>query len=550
MEKGTLRPEDIQEVYLIPTDFFKPDRFIERCQGELRIFRAKIRTEEKEKVKNALNAFQVACLSAPLSEEIKLETTLLFFDTLNHYAQEYASKETFRNIIKSFETQGFRAKLFARFPVKAKMIYAETLLGYHTLLKNESPISSFEKTELLIKAKSFLWKIYIHHIEGKNKLVKLDLSHCLTLLSLTLAELSRWFEPLFYLNEAKAHLLNNPNVEYTRVKVLEAIKIKTCLSYNGQLILKLIDCSLEVLKLPQLLQQQKHQLEEIVTTCRKFLAENKLKVQRLRSHKKKVSKSFNKYNPYRKYCATNQLFLNEHSFFCNCGHSTKDNLQIETSHDHTKIDWVKPFEKMIDVFCYDFILARNNYYYALPGIKVSNSQIKNISRSRARENLKNALLKNAFKTLYSVLDQVAHGIFKVMEIDFESKLREKFPIEKERPKLYFLSMWDFELLDVKLFESNYYLTSLYSIAQDLNNSKYAALKEFRTIRNAMEHKILFIVDDAKEKLSQSNDDIVYTRDELLEKTKILMLLTKSAIFSFTYLARRQSKIKNLIQAPL
>lgn len=545
MEKEFLSHlEEIQEVYIIPADFFKPEGFIERCKRELAIFRAKIRTEEKEKIRTQINAFQVACLHAPLAEDVKIGVALMFLDTLNHYAQQYRSKETYLNIFKSFEKPDFKEKLFAGFPVKAKLVYAESLLGYYMLVKNEEPHFSFGKTAHLIKAKSLLWKVYIHHIEKKNTLTKVDLSHCLSMLSLALAELSRWFEPLFYLNEAKAQLPNNPNIEYSRALILDAVKQKTCLSFNGQLILKIIDSCLEASRFPQILKQQKDQLKEMERECRVFLSEHKLPIQKLRKHKTKVTKSFNKYNPYRKYCAVNQLFLNEHSFFCNCGHSTRDNLQIVTGHDHTKIGWVKQFEKLIDSFAFEFIVARHNFYFSLPGVSVSSFQIRQVKREQPEQNIKNALLKNAFKTLYSLLDQIAQAIFKVLEIDVDKMLREKFPNDNERPKIYFLNMWDLGLFNDKRFADNFYLVSLYSIAQDLTNSKYAALKGFRVIRNAMEHKTLHITLQSKDKLGLSDSDIVYTKEELLEKTKILMLLTKSAIYSFVYLVRKQSKIKH------
>lgn len=542
-DKPSFDGNEIQTVYLIPVEFFQEKDFIIRYKQQLKILRQKIREEEKEKVKGELNAFYFACLNSSLNETIKLEVQLLFFDTLNFYAQQYRSVDTYLNIIKTFEVKELKDLLFSKFPVKAKMVYAETLFEYYSLIKHQEPIFSLERTNLLIQAKWHLWKLYIHHIDKKNELSKLDLSHCLTLLSMCLGELSRWFEPLYYLNEAKSHLLNNPNVEYTRALILDTIKQKTCLSFNGILILKIIDSCREASRLPNILKEQKEQLKKIETESRAFLTKNKQSISKLRNHKLKVSNSFKGYSTYRKFCAINQLYLNEHSYFCNCSNATKDDLRIQTNHDHTKIDWVKPFEQIIDILVNDFILARQNYYYSMEGVKVHTLTEKKFKRNKSDDSLKNALLKNSFKSLYSLLDQIAHGIFEVMDIDYEAKLKTKYPIPDQRPKLYFLNMWDLELIEPKHFEENYYLISLYSIGQDLNNSKYAALKDFRVMRNEMEHKILNIISASDSKNTQSENGIVRTKLELLEKTKILMLLTKSAILSFTYLVRRQSKLK-------
>lgn len=539
-----LNTKNIEEIYLFPVDFFSAPNFLERYKQQIELFKRTIRVEEKEKVKNSLNAFYIACINSQQDENVKLEIHLLFFGTLNIYAQHYNSAETYRNIIKAFETKELKDKLFSKFPINAKMAYAETLFFYYNLIKHEEPLFSFEKIDLIIKAKSYLWKLYIHHIEKKNVLNKADLSHCLTLLSGSLTELSRWVEPLHYLNEAKSYLLNNPNIEYTRALLLDAIKQKTCLSFNGQLILKIIDSCMEASKFPNIMKEQKQQLKEIEKECRTFLSQQKPTIKILRNHKYKTTKIFNNYNPYKKFCAVNQLFLNEHSFFCNCDRSTRDDLQIQTNHNHTKIEWTKQFEIQIDILVHDFIVARHNYYYSLDNNKITSFRGNSTKRNNSNDGIKNALLKNSFKTFYSLLDQIAHGIFHVLDIDYESKLKEQFTKDQGiPPKLYFLNMWDFKLFDEKHFADNFYLISLYSIAQDLNRSKYAALKEFKTIRNAMEHKILHITQEANTTSRFFSDDSVCTKEELVEKTKILMMLTKSAIYSFTYLIRKQSKYK-------
>ena len=60
------------------------------------------------------------------------------------------------------------------------------------------------------------------------------------------------------------------------------------------------------------------------------------------------------------------------------------------------------------------------------------------------------------------------------------------------------------------------------------------------MRNGMEHKTFHITDELNAK---DIDSAVYSKSEIVEKTKILMWLVKAAILSFGYLVRKQSKIK-------
>lgn len=545
----TIESKEIKKVYIMSADFFSAPNFIERFKQQLAIFRNRIRKEEKEVIKEELNIFFSACMHNQSDEKLKIEMHLEYAETLNFYAQQYQSKQTYLNIINSFEIPQFKQQAFSRFPVKLNLTYAGTLVMYYNTIKFDEPLFSFDKTELLIKAKFLLWKTYIQHIEKKNTLSNVDLSQCLFLLSISLTELSRWTEPLYYLNESKKYLRHYPNIEYSRALLLEAIKDKSCLIFNSLLFLQIIDSCVEASNLPHILTEQKTQLKKMELYCRKLLKEQKHTIKFLRKHKANATKSFNKYNSYKKFCLENQLFLNEHSFYCNCVQSTRDTLIIETNHPHTKMEWVKQFNSLLDIFIYDFITARHNYYHSLDSISIPSFRIKGIKRGNESEGIKNALLKNSFKTLYSILDQIAHGIFQVLEIDYESKLKAEFPEEKTRPKIYFLNMWDstLKLFEEKHFADNFYLISLYSISRDLNRSDYAALEGFRKLRNAMEHKILRIVNTKEELKQLTKGEEGCTMQELLEKTKVLMMLTKSAIYSFTYLVRRQSKNKETIQ---
>lgn len=192
-------------------------------------------------------------------------------------------------IINTFEASEFKEKAFNKFSTKAKLVYADTLFQYYNLIKFNEPRFSPDKIDKLILAKSYLWKIYLHNLDGRCILDKEDLGHCLTTLSGCLGELSRWFEPLYLLNEAKIYQPDNPNIEYSRALILVAMKTNTCLSFNGILMVKIIDSCREACKILHILKEQKIQLKIIEKESREFLNKNKQSITKLRKHKTRVA---------------------------------------------------------------------------------------------------------------------------------------------------------------------------------------------------------------------------------------------------------------------
>ena len=104
-------------------------------------------------------------------------------------------------------------------------------------------------------------------------------------------------------------------------------------------------------------------------------------------------------------------------------------------------------------------------------------------------------------------------------------------------------MWDLELITDEHYLDNFYLVSLRSIAKDLDRSEYSALREFKFIRNKLEHDSLIIIHDEKLK-GHFKETSSFLKKDLIEKTLLLLMLTKSAMLTFTYFLRRQSAIRS------
>lgn len=531
-----INPQNIKQLIFLPVDFFKPENLLERLDEEFFKLRTSLKNKNRLEAKNELNALYQICLMSIKTEDIRLNVHLFMFDSLIEYSKKFESIETLDNIIKSIEKPELKGKLFSKLPIKSKIIYGQVLF-YRYELENRKCNGKFSKelTNFLLKSKFYLLKVYTQHLEAKITLSENQLSTCLSYLSICLSQLSRWFEPIYYLGLINQK--NNPNIDYLYAINLDAIKRKTCLDYNGLLILKIIDKCLSVKKNPISHQLQLSQSIELEKENRLLLKKHNLNISTLRNHKKNTTESFKEYNDYKTFCIRNHLYLNEHSFFCNCNSATTDNLSIKTNHQHTQTSWAKNFEEIIESVTYDFINSRYNYYKSLNSTNLNGFYVSQIKRVDSKIKLKNSFLKNSFKMCYSILDQIAYGILQVLNIDYNSILLEKYEEKNKIPKIYFFNIWDEPLFKDSHFGNNFYLISLYSISKDLDNTKFSALREFKQVRNAMEHKIFKISNDKESNLKEG----IYNRNELMEKTKLLLLFTKSCILSFNNLIRLESK---------
>jgi len=524
------------ELYFLPREFFTAPNFIDRFATELQRFIKNIGVDDREDLKNSINAFYQMCHNLIQNKKDRTLAQQLFLETFLQYASHYNSAETYQNIIKYYEESEFKAVLFSKFTFQAPYTYAAALFSFYQISKKEDGSNYNELTDYLLKAKHRLLGIYSQFIDGRVKLKEKEIGNCLSLLAAILGELSRWFEPIYYLEKLEKLKIYTPNMRYVSVLNMDSLRAKTCLNYNGLLLLKVFDdCNL-ILSDPNVMANQKEQIRTLKIKYRKDLRKNKLKITELRKHQRDNAKEVNKHKGIVKYFVDNDLYLTEHAFYCKCKKATIDNLSIKTSHSHTQSSWCDEQQKVLESVKTDFITARNNLYYSLDEVSLR-SHLNGISKNAISiVDLKNSFLSLSFKTCYSILDKIGSEIFKALEIESIKSIKGK------NIDIYFLNMWDLELITDEHFDNNYYLVSLRSIAKDLNRSDYSALKGFKTIRNKLEHGSLKIIQNKSS--IRSSDGDYYLKNDLIEKTLLLIILTKSALFTFTYFLRRQSAIIN------
>ena len=516
---------EIERVYIIPFDFFNEPGFKERLQNEINSLRISLRTEEREEVKSKVNLLSIACQNNLENPHLKEYSNIAILDFLTDYGQHFSNSETFQNIINFFEKDNNKEIYFNSFKFFAKKIYATSYLQLYNIHHVNFPYDvSKESIEWLLKSKFILLSTYKSYLEGEINLSDLELGGCLELLSSCLVQLSRWFESLYYIRLIENKKIDSANGPYMKVHTLDVISKKTCMTFNDLLFLSIVDAAQLVIKSKRSIPQQKAQMINYQSEYRKKIKSGKTSIGVLRKHKQKIKREQSQLSHYDKFIADHNLFLNEHSYFCYCNASATDSLKIETSHEHTKNEIAKENEKIIELLKNEFVIARKAFFQSqFP----NEGQESNIA---SHENLKYAYIKNSFKNCYSILDVIGNSILKILNINVP---------ENQRRRIYFTTIWG-TLITEEHFKDHFYLISLYSIAKDLDNAEFSALKTYKNIRNAFEHKIVHVIDE-NPTTTDTEYEQYFNFIDLVKKTELLLTLTKSAIISFTYFVRKETK---------
>lgn len=243
----------------------------------------------------------------------------------------------------------------------------------------------------------------------------------------------------------------------------------------------------------------------------------------------------------RKFYLNNHLSLSEHGLYCKCNGSARDNLTIPTLNGITG-EYIIPMEFVLNRLKSEFIFARQMYYefvhdnndksikYESCFSELHNDDILNINIEKAR---------TSFRVCFGVLDKIGVAVCDLYKLYPENKI------------VYFQNFWQLDngnrrqkFEDIKTPG----LLALYSIATDLNNRKDGELAFFKEWRNDLEHKFVVVhenetVIDDYSTYSFFDNMLFIQESELIENLKILLQLTRSAIFSFVYMVREDS-LKN------
>lgn len=521
------------------------DQFLIWFKLEVAKLRKKIYTHSQEELKEEINEFFGFYLSRLDEKSLRNEINLSFYELLNEYAYYFKSVQTFENMRTRFKDKEINQDLLVKFPVRFKLIYSVSILAYFNLLRAETKdpknLARKDFIEPALQGKYYLTSLYNEYLSNPKLLSKPQLIKVLNTLGSYLGMFSRWYEGLYFLRKAEILDREDPNTISMKAGILDAIEEKTCSNYGSLLLLETIDSCKWVYNSNRILEKDKIIFREIAKSKRKVLRDQKQSITELRKHKNLHLTEFLDYSNYEKFCFEKDLYLTEHSIYCSCKMSTRDDITIKSGHSHTHINYVDPFEDTLNTVRFDFVLARQNYFNSIPSSKLTGFNTRNIGVQNKVRDLKIAMLKDSFRLCYSILDTIGIAILDALEIDYNKILKEKFPGQNKH--IHFTNLWELGLIETKHFETNYYLQTLYSIAYEVMTKKYSGLKKYREVRNAMEHRI-FRISESK-KVNKKNASVYWMqREELEEMTQLLLVYTKSLIFTYVNFVRKVTVYKD------
>ncbi len=497
----------------------------------------------QEEVRTVINSLYSNLLTQYEHElEIQDEIYLCYFELLNYYSQAYKSSKTLDILIEEYKKPKICNGLNNRQKVRMVLVTSRTDLFRFQILKEET--SDLEKNNkdfifYLLAAKKKLSKLYSEFLANEVELNMGQQIYCLENLGICYADLSRWYESLYYINRGLLLDPNNINLLNTKASVFDRLRDATCQNYSGQLLFQILKTLEKPLKYTGYPQSQIDSLNKFETEVKDELDKFKLNFSDLAKEFNNVEKEKLEVLDYLKFVGSNDLFLSEHSDYCKCKAGMKDNLQIKSSHDHTKISYVEPFEVVLESVKYDFVEARYKFYQSLDHIKIKGTHLRLLKPSiDYNSRIKETFLKESFKLCLSIFDTIAIAILEALKINYVEINKTK---KYGKGNIYFTNIFD-KYIDLESHKRNFYLNTLYSISEDLkeHNSGHRDLKD---IRNTIEHGIFLFQDDRNIEFSFNKTNFkIVSKKVLEEKTKILLVLTKSLIISYTYLVRRESKI--------
>ena len=231
--------------------------------------------------------------------------------------------------------------------------------------------------------------------------------------------------------------------------------------------------------------------------------------------------------------------LSDHSLYCNCYASSKDNISIATTEKGVFGDFIVPMEMVLNRLKAEYSLARKMFFE----YKIGSDFFDEDSEACYSELYNGEVLyenverlRIAFRSCFGVLDKIAVSLCKL------------FDLKPDRGHIYFHNFW--QIRDEKRKDkinkiNNKGLLGLFSIAMDLND-KNGELAFFRNWRNDLEHKLLVIHEkDMLVDLYNSYgyfDEVKFIEKEEFEQHLLQLIeIVKSAVILFVFTIRIEGK---------
>ncbi|WP_243431812.1 LA2681 family HEPN domain-containing protein [Aliamphritea spongicola] len=255
----------------------------------------------------------------------------------------------------------------------------------------------------------------------------------------------------------------------------------------------------------------------------------------------KTKNEFESLSNSRRFYLKNNLTLSEHSLYCPCLASARDDLTIP-SKTGLKGDFIVPMEMVLNRLKSEFSFSRKLYYEYIE----KESNYSEMHESCFSELLNNEILgidveklRTSFRVCFGILDRIGAAICDLYDIHPPNGL------------VYFPSFWQLDNGNRREKFNKIKspgLLSLYSIATDLNDKKNGELSFYKSWRNDLEHKFLVVyrsscLDDIYNSYSLIKNIRFISEEEFISHLEQLLSITRSAIFSFVFTVREKSSLE-------
>ncbi|EKN3440139.1 hypothetical protein OZ677_003004 [Yersinia enterocolitica] len=395
----------------------------------------------------------------------------------------------------------------------------------------DADIDSFIK---LNEVKNNYWKSYKFSLEdgGTHPELMVNLANALKR-QYRISESMDYYEqaisiddsiPQAWVNRSEAlELLNELSTTYTYTMIREVIRGYECAIKSGKCIPSWIATYQRKIKYN----------EDILSESCIDAVEDIITDERL------TREEYDALSHYQRFCIDNNIMLSDHSLYCNCYASSKDDITIATTEKGVFGDFIVPMEMVLNRLKAEYSLARKMFFE----YKVGSEFFYEDSETCYSELYNGEILyenveklRIAFRSCFGVLDKIAVALCKL------------FDLKPDRGNIYFHNFW--QVRDEKRKDkinkiNNKGLFGLFSIAMDLND-KNGELAFYRDWRNDLEHKLLVIHEKGMlTDLYNSYDffdEVKFIEKEKFEKHLLqLMKIVKSAIILFVFTIRIEGK---------
>jgi len=396
----------------------------------------------------------------------------------------------------------------------------------------------------LIESKNHYWRAFKNEIDEKNQFNP----QLVVNLANALSSCGRVVESLQYYDLVLERFPDHPQANASRAKELIWLKdlsggFTQNLIYQAKSGYENASQSKDVPEwLTSYWKRQSMQLD-------KFLKELKFDESEIHKEKSETLSEYLSLSKYRRFCIDSHLTLSEHSLYCNCIGSRRDDLLICTPFEFFDAGFIPVMEKILNRLKSEYAFTRLLYYYSTEEVdnelNLFDSEVMFTELHDSESiNAKSEMLRTSFRLNFGILDKIASAICLL------------YDLADKKESIYFESFWNPRNRNGSIKQksrwekinsiNNISLIALYTQATDLN-SKNGEWSIFKSWRNALEHNQLSLLCDKELgnnifKIYELNPSLLRVDKKYFQnKTLHLLQFTRSAIFNFIFLVRNEGR---------